>query len=328
MTSKKLGLLVILTVLVFAALVGYGDFREMGQRLSHFPVTHLIAALALALLNYLLRFFRWAYYLRVLKISAPVAVSGLVFLSGLAMSITPGKAGELLKSYLLRDRAGVPVVVSAPVVVMERITDVVSVVLLGLVGLALLPVPVVAALLAALSISGGALVVVASRRSGRLLSLPLLRRWKSSLETSHQGLRLLTVPRVVAVAVALGAVAWFCEGLALWVILRGLDADQSLGQAVSIYAAATLVGAVSAMPGGLVGTEGSMVALLQNSGIARGPASAGTLLVRLVTLWFAVAIGLMALVCLNRLQRIQFVSGAAMDQESPASPSPSQARVP
>jgi len=327
-TSKKLGLLVILTVLVFAALVGYGDFREMGQRLSHFPVTHLIAALALALLNYLLRFFRWAYYLRVLKISAPVAVSGLVFLSGLAMSITPGKAGELLKSYLLRDRAGVPVGVSVPVVVMERITDVVSVVLLGMVGLTLLPLPVVLALLAALLISGGALMTVASRRSGRLLSLPLLRRWKSSLETSHQGLRLLTVPRVVAVAVALGVMAWFCEGLALWVILRGLDADQSLGRAVSIYAAATLVGAVSAMPGGLVGTEGSMVALLQNSGIARGPASAGTLLVRLVTLWFAVAIGLMALVCLNRLQQSRLVPAAAMEPESPASPNPSQAQAP
>ena len=328
MTSRKLGILVVLAVLVFAALVGYGDFWEMVQRLAHFPVTHLIAALALALLNYLLRFFRWAYYLRVLKISAPVAVGGLVFLSGLAMSITPGKAGELLKSYLLRDRAGVPVSVSAPVVVMERITDVVSVVLLGLVGLALLPLPVVLALLAALFISGGALMVVASRHSGRLLGLPLLRRWKSSLETSHQGLRLLTVPRVVAIAVALGAVAWFCEGLAFWVILQGLDADQSLGRAVSIYAAATLVGAVSAMPGGLVGTEGSMVALLQNSGIARGPASAGTLLVRLVTLWFAIAIGLMALVCLNRLQRSSIVPAAAMEPETPASPSHSRARAP
>ena len=328
MTSKKLGLLVILAVLVFAALVGYGDFREIGQRLANFPATHLIAALALACLNYLLRFLRWAFYLRVLKINAPVAVSGLVFLSGLAMSITPGKAGELLKSYMLRDRAGVAVSVSAPVVVMERITDVVSVVLLGLVGLTLLPLPVVLALLAALFVTGGALLAVASRRSGRLLRLPILRRWKSSLETSHQGLRLLTVPRVVAVAVALGAVAWFCEGLALWVILRGLDADQSLGRAVSIYAAATLVGAVSAMPGGLVGTEGSMVALLQNSGIARGPASAATLLVRLVTLWFAVLIGLLALVFVNRLQPSSF--GPAPDPESRATPShvePAERRV-
>lgn len=328
MTSKKLALLVILAVLVFAVLVGYGDFREMGEQLSHFPVTHLVAAMALAVLNYLLRFFRWVYYLRVLNISAPVAVGGLVFLSGLAMSITPGKAGELLKSYLLRDQAGVPVSVSAPVVVMERVTDVVSVVLLGLVGLVLLPLQVVGALLVALCISAAALILVSSWRGRRLLGLPLVRRWKSSLEVSHQGLRLLTVPRVMASAVSLGMIAWFCEGLSLWVILRGLDAGQSLDRVVPIYAAATLVGAVSAMPGGLVGTEGSMVALLQNSGISRGAASAGTLLVRLVTLWFAVAIGLIAMVCLNRWQQSRSVPTVIMEQESGALPSQSQTPVP
>ena len=169
------------------------------------------------------------------------------------------------------------------------------------------------------------MLAVASRRSGRLLSLPVVRRWKSSLEASHRGLRLLTVPRVVTVAVALGVVAWFCEGLALWVILGGLDSDLSLGRAVSIYAAATLVGAVSAMPGGLVGTEGSMVALLQNSGIARGPASAGTLLVRLVTLWFAVVIGLLALVCVNRLRQFRLVPAAAIESENPPGPESSGA---
>ncbi len=106
----------------------------------------------------------------------------------------------------------------------------------------------------------------------------------------------------MTVAVILGAGAWFSEGLAFWVILEGLDAQVPLLQALPIYAAATLVGAVSALPGGLVGTEGSMLALLQQSGISRGVATAGTLLVRLVTLWFAVALGLAALLCLNRLR--------------------------
>ena len=78
-----------------------------------------------------------------------------------------------------------------------------------------------------------------------------------------------------------------------------------LGSALPIYAAATLIGAISTLPGGLVGTEGSMVALLQQSGIARGAASAGTLIVRLTTLWFAVAVGLVALAWLNRVRPTQ-----------------------
>ena len=73
-------------------------------------------------------------------------------------------------------------------------------------------------------------------------------------------------------------------------------------RALPIYAAATLVGAVMAIPGGMIGTEGSMLVLLQQSGVVKAAASASTVLVRLVTLWFAVVIGLLALLALNRIR--------------------------
>ena len=302
MGSRKLVTLIILTVVVFVGLISYGDFKEIGRQLSHFPVTHIFAALGLAAANYGLRFLRWAYYLRVLAISLPLGVNILVFLSGLAMSITPVKAGELLKSYLLRDRTGVPVAVSAPVVVMERLTDVVSVVLLALLGLALLPMPVLLVLAVVLAFCAIVMLFILTQKGDSLFNLPLLRRWKSSLHVSYEGLKVLASTKSTAIALALGSAAWFSEGLALWVIMEGLDVNISLLRALSIYAAATLVGAVSALPGGLVGTEGSMVALLLQSGIVRGVASTGTLLVRLVTLWFAVAVGLVALAWLNKVR--------------------------
>ena len=116
---------------------------------------------------------------------------------------------------------------------------------------------------------------------------------------------------------ALGAAAWASEGVALWVILQGIDDQLPLVHAVPIDAAATLVGAVGALPGGLVGTEGSMVALLQQSGIAKGAASAWTLLVRLVTLWFAIFVGLVALACLRRFQGSQVASSAGEEPDRP-----------
>lgn len=310
MSGNKLFLLVFLTALVFAGLFSYGDFQRVGQQLAGFPVTHLLGALALAALNYLLRFFRWAYYLRVLRLKVPLGLSGLVFLSGLAMSVTPGKMGELLKSYLLRDRAGSPVAATAPVVVMERLTDLLSVVLLGLVGLALLPLAVILVLTVCLLLGGSGLWLMTSRHSERLLGLPLLRRWESAIRASREGLRVLARPRTVLVAVALGTLAWLSEGVALWLILRGLGAELDLSRALPIYAAATLVGAATTLPGGLVGTEGSLIALLQRAGLAKTAASAGTLLVRLATLWFAVVIGLVALACLRWFQPAQASSRA------------------
>ena len=312
MTSKKLLLLILLAVIVFVGLFSYGDFGDLAGQLSRFPLTYLLAALGLAVINYVLRFLRWLYYLRFLKIPVPFGLSALVFLAGLAMSITPGKAGELIKCYLLRDRLGIPVAASAPVVVMERLTDVISVVLLALLGLALFPLPVSLVLAVVLVLSAALVALIVTRRGDRFFDLPLIRRWSSGLRASFEGMRQLAGPRPMAVAVSLGAGAWFSEGLAFWVILEGLDAQASLLRSLSIYAAATLVGAVSALPGGLVGTEGSMLAMLQQSGISRGVATAGTLLVRLVTLWFAVALGLAALLCLSRLR-----PGSIQEQNEP-----------
>ena len=299
--NKKWLLPAALALAVFMALVGYGDFGETVDEIGGLPLRYLFAGLGLASANYLLRFLRWAFYLRVLKIDAPGRVSVLVFLSGLAMSITPGKAGELVKCYLLNSRTGVPVSRSAPVVVMERLTDVISVIILGLTGFALLPGPIIAVLAVALVLTVAGSIFAVSRKASRLASLPILSRWTGLLRDSQEGFKELAAPKVMATGVLIGAVAWFAEGLALWVILKGIGSDIDLVRALPIYAAATLVGAVTALPGGLVGTEGSMLAMLQQSGITKATGSAGTVLVRLVTLWFAVAVGLVALLALRRI---------------------------
>ena len=300
MTGRKLLLLILLAALVFAGVAGYGDFRNTLALLRDFPVAYLAGALGLAAVNFGLRFCRWAYYLKVLGLRAPARVSVLVFLSGLAMSVTPGKAGELFKCHLLRDRTSIPVAASAPVVVMERLTDVVSVLMMAMIGFALLPAQVLWVLAVVFGLCLAALIPILSRRGGALIDLPPLRRWKEGLQTSREGLRILVRPRVLTVAIALGLGAWVSEGFALWLILDGMNSEIGLFRALPIYGAATLVGAATTIPGGLVGTEGSMVALLQESGALREAASAGTILVRLATLWFAVAVGLVALASLNR----------------------------
>lgn len=50
------------------------------------------------------------------------------------MSVTPGKIGEVFKSYLLKEQIGTPISKSAPIVFAERITDFLSLVLLSLTG--------------------------------------------------------------------------------------------------------------------------------------------------------------------------------------------------
>ena len=299
--GKKLLLILALTCLVFAGVAGYGDFREVWKHLADISLTHLGLAFGLALVNYLLRFLRWAYYLRVLNLAVPFHLSSLTFLIGLAMTITPGKVGELVKSYTLRDRAGVAVSSSAPVVLMERLTDLASVALMGLVGLALVPTSVSVVLAIILAGVGALVYLLTTRHTDRVLGWRLVQRWVGEIREAKQAIRELSRPRPLLVATVLALLAWVSEGIALWVILEGLGADVTLLLSLPIYAGSVLVGAATTLPGGLVGTEGAMVALLQQAGAERDVAAAGTLLVRVATLWFAVVVGFAAWACLHWL---------------------------
>jgi uncharacterized protein (TIRG00374 family) len=82
-----------------------------------------------------------------------------------------------------------------------------------------------------------------------------------------------------------------------------LGSDMSLQVALFIYAFSMLVGALSFLPGGLGGTEATMVALLMLNNVAQPQAVAATVLIRLVTLWFAVALGVIALSIAERRKR-------------------------
>ena len=86
-----------------------GDVRQLGDRLAGFEWWAFVAALGLALANYVIRFVRWQMYLRYAAASrCPLGSSALVFGAGLSLSITPAKLGELVKSYLLRELHDVP----------------------------------------------------------------------------------------------------------------------------------------------------------------------------------------------------------------------------
>ena len=74
-------------------------------------------------------------------------------------------------------------------------------------------------------------------------------------------------------------------------LLGWLGADIALTTATAIFLIAVLSGALSGLPGGLGGTEATSVALLVLQGVPLDVAVLATAIIRVATLWFAVAIG-------------------------------------
>ena len=102
-------------------------------------------------------------------------------------------------------------------------------------------------------------------------------------------------------SLTLSTLAWLCECLGLWLVCRGLGFPVPLGEAIFVYAAGTLVGSLSFMPGGLGGTEATIIWLLGTLAMPGATAAAVAMLVRIFTLWLAVAIGLAFFLAFRRI---------------------------
>jgi glycosyltransferase 2 family protein len=281
-----------LTAAVVLGLGLYADFGRLGDELGSFRWELFPLALALTALNYVIRFWRWQRYLARLEIEVPPARSFAIFVAGLTMTITPAKLGELLKCALLRRSFAVPVRRSAPVVLAERVTDATGVVVLvvaGGAGTRSWPLIVFAV--------GGVIAVVAIIRS------PLLERF-ARLGEAPGAARALLGTKLLLGMTALSAVSWLCECLAAYVCVRGLRLDLSFPDTIVVFSVGSLAGALSFLPGGLGVAETSMTGLMQVLGdVSKAAAAAATLLIRIATLWFAVALGLLGLAVEERLAR-------------------------
>jgi glycosyltransferase 2 family protein len=272
----------------------YADFGRLGDELESFRWELFPLALALTALNYLLRFWRWQRYLVRLSIAVPAGRSFAIFVAGLSGTITPAKLGEVLKCVLLKRGFDVPVRRSVPIVLAERVTDATGVVVLALVaGAGTKRWPLIA-----LAVAGVVATVLVVRS-------PLLERFAGLGEAPGAARALLATPLLLGMT-ALSAASWFFECLAAYVCVRGLRLDLSLGDTVVVFSLGSLAGALSFLPGGLGVAETSMTGLIQVlSDASRAAAVAATVLIRLATLWFAVALGLVGLAVELALERSQ-----------------------
>ncbi len=283
----------LLAVAAYAAMAWWAGRGAYLSALSAIPAEALLAGLALSSVNFLLRFVRWHFFLRAAQAPLPAGWSLWIFISGLAFTITPGKAGEAVKTVFC-NRFGVPHRTTLAAVWLERLFDLLAVALLFSMGLFLLGASW--AKLAILVWGGiAALAWMAHAPSGRRFILRLLARWQAPLEGWFAEMDRMATRRRLVPVLLLSAAGWLCEGIAFWWILRNLSVPAGLAFSQSAYFAATLAGVF--FPGGLGGTEGALAwALSARAGAA--VTGAAVTAIRAVTLGWATAVGLVAAVFL------------------------------
>lgn len=285
---------VLLAAVGYLAFFLWGGWPDVLSAISKVGAIGIAVTLILSLLNYGLRFIRWQAYLQAMGQMVPTWPSLKIYLAGFALTTTPGKAGEAMRGVVLK-RWGVPHASSFAAFLSERLSDLLAVVLLTLFGLAAYPAARPLILVGAGGVLG-ALMVISSRRLLRGLhqrirgARPVSVLLRNLLETLLQAQRCQT-PLLMTVSTVLSLAAWTAEAFAFYLILHWMGLQVALSFALFVYAIAMLAGALSFMPGGLGGAEAMMAGLLIWKGAGSSEAIAATVLIRLTTLWFAVAIG-------------------------------------
>ena len=298
---KSLLLVLAATITAYAvvlALFGEGSALMSLQQLVSVAG---LQALVLCLVNYLLRGLRWRRWMA--HFGRPLGLlEGLrLYLAGYTFTPTPGNIGEAARGLLLA-RQPLNSAQSLAMFGAERLADLLCLLLMSLPVLWYLADAGGSGAAPRLTLAFGLLALAGFALLGLWFQfrLRMLRR----LPWLNDAWRCLASQPLVWLG--LTGVAWAAQGLAVWLLCRDAGLSISVLQAAGFYAVAMVGGALSLLPAGLGGMEALLTGLLVLHGASTAQAVGITVLVRLATLWFAVALGALALVYSAAIRDISF----------------------
>jgi glycosyltransferase 2 family protein len=299
--GKSLLKFIFLFLILYALFVFWAGWSSTESAIRQLDGMFLLFLSVCCSSNYGWRFLRWNSCLRMLGPRLPLRKNLLIYLSGLAFTVSPGKVAETFRTVFLV-REGVEVRKSIACFLADRGSDVLGLTLLG---------TCLAWYLNDLSwwwILGFFSLVIAAYLFAFIVrkfssQTPFYIHWtywpkrwsfKWVQDSLSDWADIWNSPRLV-LWVLLAAAAYGIQALMFGLLCQALNISISLPDALFIFVKATLFGAASAIPGGLGVMEGTIIYQLSQHGASPSASIAAALVIRMMTLWLGLLIGLLAL---------------------------------
>jgi glycosyltransferase 2 family protein len=295
---RALVVVLALAACLYGAAAVWAGWAEVWQVMRRIGWQGMLLAAVCSSASYLFRFARWRFCLQRLGSVVPWRFNLAAYLAGLALTASPGKLGETVRSVLLL-RHGVPPTHSLAAFLADRMGDVLGVCLLGAVTgvLAGAYVGLMSGAFVLCLLASGILWLGVTRSSAALAKrlhasrLPVLRLGPDALAAWAE----LWGVRRIPVYVLSAMLAYGMQALVFAFLCARAGIEIDVAQAMAIFAFATLFGAASMAPGGLGAMEGALVVQLGLLGVPAGLSVPVAMAVRLVTLWLGMFIGVLAM---------------------------------
>ena len=298
--DNRIILVLVAVIGIYAIFLFISDFSIISEKISNFKINYLPLILFFVSASWTPLFIKWHFLLKNCEIHVPLKKSILVFLSGPAFEITPGQIGALVKSQILKTSSNIPRTKTVPIIVVEKVYDLIGAVLASIIGIVILgmePHLIVIAILVLVTI----FFFVYYRPASEIFFKQITKRkffskYVENISDFYEIVHKSTNVKVATICILLALTYWFMVSAAAYYTLIAFDINiLDYLKVLAIYATSTLLGAISFIPAGIGITEGSITGLFTLNGIDVSTALILSVMIRILILWFSVCVGFIAL---------------------------------
>jgi uncharacterized protein (TIRG00374 family) len=298
--DNRIYIVIIATIALYFTFLVISDLGEVYAQLNKMDTSYLPIILLLIPLSWIVLFTRWNLLLKNSNVHVPVKDNLKIYLSGFALSITPGKVGELIKSQLLKIKFGIPREKTAPIVLVEQLYNIIGIIGVSILGIWYFELGAHIILIAA-SLLVILLILISSKRLfDKFLTLlsriKFLSKYTSAFSNSYDVLRKSTRGWIVVYASALSIAFWLIESVIAYFVLLSFGVNHiEFLSVITTYTSSIILGVASFLPLGIGVVEGSLAGFFTLQGVDVSIALTLVIFIRIFTRWIAVSVGFIAL---------------------------------
>lgn len=296
---------IVLTILGFGIWIAFKDYNEILKSIQLIGWQGFLFVCTFSLMNYLTRYLRWIFLLRRLG-DRFAFVDGLIcYMAGFALTTTPGKAGEAIRSIYFHRRHQIHHGHTLAALLSERAGDALASVLLATIAIYTfenmrwLGLGFTAAIFVVVLLVNKPAFLLRVNDYLHVIKIKFIRKLLDLVPVFLARAADLFSIRALGPGIIIGLMSWSAEAFAFAWLAHHLGGQASMFLYMSIFAVAMVAGAATFLPGGLGGTEAVMYLLLKLTGLGDVEALTVTLICRLATLWLAVVLGLVSMLWLE-----------------------------
>ena len=298
--DNRLILVLIASIGIYAIFLFISDYNVISEKISNFKINYLPLILFFVSASWIPLIIKWHFLLKNSEVDIPLTKSIAIWFTGIAFEMTPGHVGVLMKSQILKTSFNISRTKTVPIIIVEKVYELIGAILASVIGIIILGMEFYLIIIA---ISG--LVVIfffmyhkpaSELFFNRIAKLKFFSKYIENLPEFYKIVKKSTNVKAATVCILLGVTYWFIISSAAYYTLIAFDVNiLDYLKVLAIYTTSSLLGAISFIPGGIGVTEGSIAGLFTLNGIDVSTALILSVIIRVLTLWYTVCIGFIAL---------------------------------